>query len=69
VKVLLEILHISLISRDFFFDNPLFFRFLPLFTTKKNRETEQHLQSPEPLRGALFPSSVSVGATTHKPFI
>lgn len=38
VKVLLEILHISLISRDFFFDNPLFFNVLPLFTTKKTEK-------------------------------
>jgi len=37
VKVLLEILHISLISRDFFFDNPLLFKILLLFITEKQR--------------------------------
>lgn len=41
VKILLEILHFSLISRDFPFNNPLFFNLLHLLTTKKqgNRTT------------------------------
>jgi hypothetical protein len=38
VKVLSEILHILLISRGFFFDNPLFFKVLSIFTTKKTEK-------------------------------
>ena len=68
MKALLKSLHILLISRGFFFDNPLFSNALPLFTTT-NGKFDQCLRPPEPLRGVLFSSKGSVGATTHKPFI
>lgn len=69
VKVLLEILHISLISRDFFFDNPLFFNVLPLFTTKKTEKPNNICNRRNHCAAHFFPSRVSVGATTHKPLI
>lgn len=63
-----KILHILLFPRGFFFDNPLFSNALSLITTK-NGKFDQCLRLPEPLRGVLFSSKGSVGATTHNPFI
>ena len=68
VKALLKTLHILLFPRGFFFDNPLFSNALSLITAK-NGKFDQCLRLPEPLRGVLFSSKGSVGATTHNPFI
>ena len=60
--------HFAFSSGLFLRQSAVFQRFVP-YHRKKNGKFDQCLRPPEPLRGVLFSSKGSVGATTHKPFI
>ena len=53
----------------FFLRQPAVFQHFAPYLHKKNGKFDQCLRPPEPLRGVLFSSKRSVGATTHSPFI
>jgi hypothetical protein len=60
--------HFAFSSGLFHRQSAVFQRFVA-YHHKKNGKFDQCLRLPEPLRGVLFSSKGSVGATTHNPFI